>query len=161
LPRAPCDLPSICAPTIPSFRRAAIFHRLSETHGPIMNRGFPVSLDSIARTGRRWESSLCSAVVSQFAVLLDGLLIIRCNSERTAAFRRTISVGSLCRIASNTAPVVSPLNGKKPVAISYKTAPKENRSVLASSAFHSPAPATCTPRSLPHFPGSSIAPSRL
>src|SRR6266487_2285245 len=52
-----------------------------------------------------------------------------------SGFRRTGATGLLCKIESNRFAVVSPRNGCLQVAISYKTAPKENKSVRASSSF--------------------------
>ena len=51
--------------------------------------------------------------------------MIRSSSSGTCAFRRTGATGSRVKIASRTSPVLSPENGRTPVAISYKTAPNE------------------------------------
>ena len=53
----------------------------------------------------------------------------------SCGFRRTGDTGSRFRMASKIIAEVSPWNGTLPVAISYKTAPNENRSVRRSSSF--------------------------
>src|SRR5207244_2588092 len=66
--------------------------------------------------------------------------MIRSSSKGTSGFRRTAVVGSRSRIALKINAEVSPRNGSVPVHISYSTAPKEKRSVRASSSF----PLTCS-----------------
>ena len=64
----------------------------------------------------------------------------RTSSPGADGFSSTTGAGFRFRIASNTTPVVAPENACRPVAISYSTAPKLNRSVRASS----PSPRTCS-----------------
>jgi hypothetical protein len=59
--------------------------------------------------------------------------VIRSNSTGSPGFKRTGEIGALCRIASNTIREVFPENAGNPVAISYTTAPNENRSVRGSN----------------------------
>src|SRR5580704_4953156 len=59
--------------------------------------------------------------------------MMRSSSEGNSGFRRDGGTGDLWRIASKIAADVEPQKGRAPVAISYNTAPKENRSVRASS----------------------------
>jgi hypothetical protein len=49
--------------------------------------------------------------------------------------KRTAGGGSESRIALKMSAEVSPWNGNDPVAISYSTAPNENKSVRESSSF--------------------------
>ena len=53
----------------------------------------------------------------------------------TSGFSRTADVGFPSRMALKITAELSPRNGSVPVVISYSTAPKENRSVRASSSF--------------------------
>ena len=55
-------------------------------------------------------------------------------------FNRTGASGARFMMASKMTPDVSPRNGTAPVAISYKTMPKENRSVRESRVL----PRTCS-----------------
>jgi hypothetical protein len=55
------------------------------------------------------------------------------SSGGTSGFTRPGDGGVLLRISWNTTAVVAPVNGGRPVAISYSTTPKENRSLRASS----------------------------
>ena len=68
-------------------------------------------------------------------------LLIR-SSRRTgkSGFSRTGGTGARFKMPSKITPEVSPRNGKAPVDISYKTTPKENKSVRASSSL----PRTCS-----------------
>src|ERR1700679_3498199 len=52
-----------------------------------------------------------------------------------SGFNRTGGTGARCRIASEISAELSPRKGSVPVVISYSTAPKENKSVRASSSF--------------------------
>ena len=63
-------------------------------------------------------------------------------AEEGAAYGAALlaGVGARFIIASKITPGVSPRNGGTPVAISYSTAPKENRSVRVSSSL----PLTCS-----------------
>ncbi len=70
----------------------------------------------------------------------SALLIISSSLGGTSQFRRTADTGERSRIALKMRPDVSPRKGTLPVHISYSTAPKENRSVRASSSF----PLTCS-----------------
>jgi hypothetical protein len=49
--------------------------------------------------------------------------------------KRAAALGPASRMALKIGAEVSPRNGKVPVAISYSTAPKENKSVRASSSL--------------------------
>ena len=57
------------------------------------------------------------------------------SSGGTSGFSRTGGTGARFRMASKITPELSPRNGSAPVAISYSTAPNENRSVRASSSL--------------------------
>ena len=57
----------------------------------------------------------------------------RSRSGGTSGFRRTGGTGARLRIASTIVPVLSPRNGRVPVAVSYSTTPNENKSVRASN----------------------------
>jgi len=61
--------------------------------------------------------------------------MILSQSGGRSGFRRTAEVGLLSRMAWKITPELSPLKGNTPVAISYKTVPKENKSVRASNSF--------------------------
>jgi hypothetical protein len=62
------------------------------------------------------------------------LLRIRSRSAGISGFSRTGAIGAWWRIASKTTAEVVPVKACCPVAISYRTTPKEKMSVRASSA---------------------------
>ena len=62
----------------------------------------------------------------------SSLLTIHPTSGTTSGFIRVTGSGVRFRIASNVTAVVAPINAIRPVAISYSTAPSENRSLRAS-----------------------------
>ena len=59
--------------------------------------------------------------------------MMRSSSAGRLGFSRTGAVGARFRMASKITAEVLPMKGWRPVAISYITAPKENRSVRVSS----------------------------
>ena len=59
--------------------------------------------------------------------------MILSNSAGRSGFSLTAGVGVPSKMALKITPELSPRNGNAPVAISYSTAPKENKSVRASS----------------------------
>src|SRR5215469_13275130 len=61
--------------------------------------------------------------------------MIRSSSAGRSGFSRTGATGARFRMASKMVAVLSPRKGSCPVAISYKTAPNENKSVRASSSL--------------------------
>jgi tetratricopeptide (TPR) repeat protein len=79
-----------------------------------------VALDPLNRRSRSFSSAR---------------LMIRSSSAGTSGFSRTGGTGARFRMLSKITPELSPRKGNVPVAISYKTAPKENRSLRASSSF--------------------------
>src|SRR5450759_4799517 len=58
------------------------------------------------------------------------LLMIRSSSAGTSGFSRTGATGPYSRIALKISAEVSPRKGSVPVHISYRTAPKENLSLI-------------------------------
>ena len=74
-------------------------------------------------------------LVTQVAVFLQRLVDDALQLDGRSGFSRTGGVGSRSRIALKISAEVSPRNGSVPVAISYSTTPKENRSVRASSSL--------------------------
>src|SRR2546422_603979 len=62
----------------------------------------------------------------------SALLMMRSSSGGRSGLTRMGAVGARFRTESKTTAEVLPLKGTVPVAISYSTAPKENRSVRAS-----------------------------
>jgi hypothetical protein len=66
------------------------------------------------------------------------MLMMSSSLGGRSGLSRTGGVGARSRIARKISADVSPRNGSVPVAISYNTAPKENRSVRASSSFPAP-----------------------
>ena len=65
----------------------------------------------------------------------SALLMIRSRSGGISRLKRIAGGGSEFNMALKMSAEVSPWNGNVPVAISYSTAPKENRSVRASSSL--------------------------
>lgn len=70
----------------------------------------------------------------------SALLMMSSSLGATSGFRRKGATGARFIIPSKIAPVLSPRKGTAPVAISYKTTPKENKSVRASNSL----PLTCS-----------------
>jgi hypothetical protein len=67
--------------------------------------------------------------------LASALLMMSSSFGGTSGFSRTTDVGVPSRMALKITPELSPRNGSVPVVISYKTAPKENKSVRPSSSL--------------------------
>src|SRR5437667_10705694 len=91
---------------------------------------------------RRSKSVRISVAVWQRSLRsFSSALLIR-SSRRTgkSGFSRTGGTGARFKMQSKITPEVSPRNGNAPVDISYKTTPKENKSVRASSSL----PRTCS-----------------
>ena len=65
----------------------------------------------------------------------SALSMIRSSSGGKSGFSRTAGTGARFKIASEITPGLSPRKGSVPVAISYSTAPNENKSVRASRSF--------------------------
>src|SRR6516164_6164759 len=63
------------------------------------------------------------------------LLMTSSSFGGRSGFSRTGETGTRLRMASKIVAELSPRKGDCPVAISYKTAPKENKSVRASSSL--------------------------
>jgi len=59
--------------------------------------------------------------------------MISCSFAGTCGFNCRAETGARFRMASRSAAAVYPLNAWRPVAISYRTKPKEKRSVRAST----------------------------
>src|SRR5262249_27320824 len=70
----------------------------------------------------------------------SALLMTSSTLGGRSGFNLVAGAGARLRIDSKITPEVAPRNGGMPGAISYKTTPKENRSVRASSSF----PLTCS-----------------
>ena len=84
---------------------------------------------------RRFRSAFVSAatwyrMAGSFSRALDR---IRSSSSGASGFRRTTGTGWLWRMASIVSVVLLPRYGSTPVAISYSTTPKENRSLREST----------------------------
>src|ERR1035438_7203514 len=88
-----------------------------------------------------WSSGLCSVAIAAFDVHLDEIharqfqlrhqLINRGQRNDVGVmfgFKRRGGEGARLRIPSNIMAELSPRNGIMPVAISYRTAPNENKS---------------------------------
>ena len=88
------------------------------------------------------RSCFPKALISSLLILILGLSAHSQSSAQQIVIDASApaTVGALCRIASNTIADVFPENADSPVAISYSTAPNENRSVRASSS----SPAACS-----------------
>src|SRR5215831_9896663 len=92
--------------------------------------------DSLSRLSRCKSVRMSEACwYRRFRSFSNALLMISSNFRERLGFNRTGGTGSRFRIASNIAAALSSRNGSCPVAISYRTTPKENKSVRASSAL--------------------------
>ncbi len=105
--------------------------------------------ESVSRFSRfRSYADFRGQLVAHLTVLFQRLVDDPLQPPGTSGFRRTGAVGAWFRIALKIAAEVSPRKGSIPVAISYSTTPKENRSVPAFSSSPAPAPGSCTGPSL-------------
>jgi hypothetical protein len=92
--------------------------------------------DSVSRFSR-WRSVRMSEACwyRRFRSFSKHFVTIRSSSAGRSGFSRTGGTGARFRIESKITPELSPRNGNVPVAISYKTAPNENKSVRESSSL--------------------------
>src|SRR5439155_18709817 len=72
-------------------------------------------------------------LVTQFEVFFQALSRISSSFGGSWGLSSNGATGARWRIASNTAALVGPENAGRPVAISYRTIPRENRSVRRSN----------------------------
>ena len=97
--------------------------------------------ESISRFKRLRSTAISEALWQRnFRSFSNALLTIRSSSSGNSGLRRTGDVGALRNMESKIIAEVFPENAWYPVAISYNTAPNENRSVRASSS----SPAACS-----------------
>src|SRR5215469_1531549 len=101
----------------------------TEGTGPSLANTFP----ELESRFRRFKSARISAALWQRTSrsFSRALLIIRSNSDGISGFTLLGGAGVLFRIASKIAADVSPRKGSTPVALSYRSAPKENKSLRA------------------------------
>ena len=116
---------------------AAILVALPIEGAAIVDRR-PDSLSRFSRFKSARTSAACWYRTSRS--FSRALAMIRSSSSGTCGLLWRADVGSRFRIASWITPVVRPENACWPVAISYSTAPNENRSVRASRS----SPRTCS-----------------
>src|SRR5947209_5978442 len=120
-------------PEDPGVGSAVLAKELEET----TDAPLAANLPELVSRFRRFRSARISAALWQRTSrsFSRALLMVRSRSAGISGFIRLSGVGALLRIASKMAAVVSPRNGNTPVAVSYRTVPKENRSVRASSSL--------------------------
>jgi hypothetical protein len=74
-------------------------------------------------------------LVAELTIFLQRFVDQKFRWLRNLRIELRYRVAFWCKIAPQISPELDPSNGILPVAISYNTAPKENRSVRASSSF--------------------------
>src|SRR5207302_5482356 len=78
---------------------------------------------------------LQGALITQVAVFLQSLGDDVFQLWRKVRVQADCGIGSRSRLSWKMTPELSPRKGNAPVAISYSTAPKENKSLRASNSF--------------------------
>ena len=91
--------------------------------------------ESIALETLQIGADVSRVLIAQIAILLQASSMTSSNRAGKSGFRRTGATGARRRIESNTAAEVSPRKGSVPVAISWRTLPKEKRSVRVSNSL--------------------------
>src|SRR5215469_10136269 len=117
--------------------------RRSRRATPVPNAEWlvPLSTESTSRFNR-CRSTLISAALwyRKLRSFSSAFRMMLSSSAGSSRFQLAAGTGASFRIADRMTPRLSPRNGKRPVAISYRTTPNENRSVRPSSSL----PRTCS-----------------
>src|ERR1700730_2120864 len=141
--RCKANHPKTAAPNIKAANPAAVSRQLLEEWDSTVFADEAVFvIPELVSRCNRLRSALSSApdwqrVSRSFS---RALLMISSSLGGTREFNRVAGGGVRFRMASKITPEVSPRKGSMPVHISYRTAPKENRSVRPSRSF----PRTCS-----------------
>ena len=98
---------------------------------------------STPRCNRCKSARISDASHNELGLLLQRLADTVSNSGSRSGFSLRAETGCRFNMASTMTEDVSPRNVGTPVPISYSTAPKENRSVRASSSFPKTCSGTC------------------
>jgi len=124
---------SYAQPSLPSSFQAKTVHSLGQTSGKETDAILATEVSRFSRCRSARISEACW--YRRFRSFSRPLLMIRSSSADRSGFSRTANVGAVSRMALKITPELSPRNGNVPVAISYRTAPNENKSVLPSNSF--------------------------